>query len=384
MWPGLGDGPAGLALLFAYHGLSAGGASRRSCIDHALACLDIAGEQATHLFDRPGLINGYVGIAWAVDHLENLGVLPSDEDLNEQVDLCLLETLEPNSWQGLPDLIGGLAGFGIYAVDRRGRGRSARILARVMDILESTAERPEGGAAWYDPPDRLYPEAREVFPEGLYNLGVSHGNPGISGFLAEALSLDERSGPLLDASMAWILRQGEDHPDGSRFGEGFPRGAARRNPGGSRLSWCYGDLGLSLVTLLAARKRGCTAWEREALDLGRACARRPTFLEGVRNGCLCHGAFGNAHMFNRLYQASGDLRFQEAALAMYAHGLSLGRDASSSSGFSAQAPNLSQEGSSPGILTGLAGIGLALIAATTDMEPLWDGHMLLHVPPLEY
>jgi hypothetical protein len=35
----------------------------------------------------------------------------------------------------------------------------------------------------------------------------------------------------------------------------------------------------------------------------------------------------------------------------------------------------------PGFLSGVAGVGLALLAAVTDFEPLWDRVLLVSIPP---
>ena len=53
-------------------------------------------------------------------------------------------------------------------------------------------------------------------------------------------------------------------------------------------------------------------------------------------------------------------------------------------GFAAYMPE--QEGqerwvADPGLLTGAAGIALALLAATTDIEPAWDQMLLAAIPP---
>jgi hypothetical protein len=43
-------------------------------------------------------------------------------------------------------------------------------------------------------------------------------------------------------------------------------------------------------------------------------------------------------------------------------------------------PNEIQWVADPGILTGAAGVALALLAATTDIEPEWDRMMLVSIP----
>jgi hypothetical protein len=37
----------------------------------------------------------------------------------------------------------------------------------------------------------------------------------------------------------------------------------------------------------------------------------------------------------------------------------------------------------PGLLTGTAGVGLALLAATTPIEPAWDRALLVAIPPIQ-
>jgi len=68
---------------------------------------------------------------------------------------------------------------------------------------------------------------------------------------------------------------------------------------------------------------------------------------------FCHGAIGLAHIFNRLYQANGEPVFREAARRWFGHVLDESQ------------------------LEGAAGIGLALLAAMTPLEPRWDRLFLL-------
>jgi hypothetical protein len=44
-------------------------------------------------------------------------------------------------------------------------------------------------------------------------------------------------------------------------------------------------------------------------------------------------------------------------------------------------PNTSKWTGDPGFLVGSAGIGLALLAAVSDVEPAWDRVLLTSVPP---
>ena len=99
---------------------------------------------------------------------------------------------------------------------------------------------------------------------------------------------------------------------------------------------------------------------------------------------MCHGAAGLAHVFNRLFQATGDESFLMAARYWFERTLELRRPGEGIAGFSAyRPPNDGQEeywDDQVGILEGAAGIALALLAATTEIEPEWDRMLLLSVP----
>lgn len=384
----MSGGHAGMALL---HGYAALVESNPQKSDH-LRIADEHLEQAVELLgsqiNNPGFFSGFSGVAWTVDHFLHLGLIEEGEDdLNEEIDRALMDFLAPSPWIGLPELISGVAGIGLYGLDRGGRGRGPEITHRVVDILFQKAEQTPHGIAWFDPPELLHSMSKERHPNGLFNLGVSHGNPGITGFLAEAAFRgDVRARALLDASMSWLLACRDPFADGSLFGTGFARGE-KPNTHGSRLSWCYGDLGIAEVLLLAARRTGNPCWETEALTVAKACANRPNPRSAVSDAGLCHGAFGNAHLFARLYNATGDAVFLEGAQGFYEMGLDLRRETLEAGGFMAFSPPWDEELPrdswlpTTGLLEGSAGIGLALLAATTPIEPLWDRQLLAHVPP---
>jgi hypothetical protein len=136
--------------------------------------------------------------------------------------------------------------------------------------------------------------------------------------------------------------------------------------------------------LLVARCAGETAWERAALSVARRAAERPSDEAEIFDAGLCHGAAGLGHLFNRLYQATGDSRLREASQFWFQRTLELRRPEGSIAGFAAWGPG--PDGSlnwtdDPGFLTGAAGIALALLAAATAVEPAWDRALLVSVPP---
>jgi len=131
----------------------------------------------------------------------------------------------------------------------------------------------------------------------------------------------------------------------------------------SRTAWCYGDPGVSSTLQLAARLLEEPSWADAALAAARAAAGRPPWESGVDDASLCHGAAGLAHLFNRMYQTTGEPAFEEAARRWLRATLSL-----------------VEEMDRPWFLEGLTGPGLVLLAACTEVEPAWDAVLAVSSP----
>jgi hypothetical protein len=277
------------------------------------------------------------------------------------------------------DLIGGLAGLGVYALERLPRPTARVLLERVVDRLAELAEEMEEGSAWFTPPERLPEWQRELHSRGNYNLGVAHGLPGVVPVLAGACAAGvavERARPLLESSVKWLLARRLPAGAGSCFAGSY---APWEDPSPTRLAWCYGDLGIAASLLVAARAVGEAAWEGEAIAIARGCAARAQEASGVIDAGICHGAAGAAHLFNRLYQATGDPAFRDAAVAWIEQVLAYRQPGKGVGGFEMWVVGEGEElawRSDPGFLTGSAGVGLALLAAATPVEPEWDRILL--------
>ena len=378
----LAGGTAGQALFYTY--LSALPAHEKHR-ETAIALLDQAVDALASTTMLPSLYVGFTGIAWAAEHLQSrLGDADAD-DLNDSVDAALLECLESPAWSADYNLIRGLVGFGVYAVERAHQPSAVACLERIIALLDASAQRQPEGIAWHTVPHLLPEHQRAACPNGHYNLGLAHGIPGIIALLGEAYAAGvavERTWPLLAGAVHWLLAQ-----DMTAQGEAFfPTWVAPESePSPSRLAWCYGDLGLAAAVLCAARLAAEPAWERRALDIAWRAAQVSMARARVQDASLCHGAAGNAHIFNRLYQASGDERCHQAACFWFEQTLAMRRPGEGIGGFRSWAMNMAtmQFGwqDDPGFLRGSGGIGLALLAAVTDGEPAWDRVLLTAIPP---
>ncbi len=381
----LSDGCAGFSILFSYLALAHGRESDHVASQHYL---DRAVESLATEKMSPDLFSGFCGIAWAADHVRRF--LPnvegdSEDDPNEQIDEVLTHVLRGSPWPAGFDLISGLVGVGVYALERLPRADGKEILELIVGRLAESCRSDENGISWWSSPEWLGPFVSAQYPEGHYNLGVAHGIPGIIGFLGRVCGAgvalrDARH--LLDGAVAWLLNHRLPEGAGSRLPY-FVGGGIEPAP--ARAAWCYGDPGAAAALLCAARSVGEPAWEREAVAMALCAARRPSEHSEVVDSGLCHGAAGLGHIFNRLHQATGDSRFADQASYWLKRALELRRPGEGIAGFLALEPG--EDGrlewrSAPGFLTGVTGVALALLAASSSIEPDWDRALLASIPPL--
>ena len=314
-----------------------------------------------------------------MEHLSR--VLGAAVDDMSEIDESLLTAIAA-PWTGDYDLINGLTGFGVYALERFPRPTAVRCLEAIVDRLDETVEVLGAGLTWFTASELMFPHQRERYPRGGYNLGVAHGVPGVIAFLAAACRRgirSERARPLLEGAVRWVWSQRLSE---QRFPAWVVPGIEAKP---SRLAWCYGDPGIAATLLSAARALGNDEWERAAFDIALRAATAAPEDAGVEDAGLCHGAFGLAHVYNRIYQAGGDARFADAARLWYRRGLDMRRPERGIAGFESWELDADMQlgwREDPGFLAGAAGVGLALLAGLTSVEPEWDRLLMLAIPPL--
>lgn len=371
----LAGGPAGTALFFAYAHLAF---PDRGWDDLCLAHLEEALAAVASTPFTPSLFSGFSGVGWVLRHLEGRIFEADEDDSGAEVEETLLQVVEAEAPLAA-ELIAGLAGYGVYFLERLPGEAARRGAERVVERLANLAEEVDGAATWFTPPQAVPPTQRELAPHGYYNLGVAHGVPGAIGFLAAACRRDAAAaaaGRLLGGAVDWVLAQRLPAEAGGIFPTWTGPGI---EPVRARLGWCYGDPGIATVLLAAARALGRNDWEREALACARHAAGRRGEGTGIGDAGLCHGAAGLGHIFHRLYRETGDETLRETALFWLGQTLERRRPGSGPGGF--RSLDFEDGGpvwrDDPGFLTGAAGIGLALLAAVSPVAPEWDRLLLL-------
>lgn len=374
--PPLAHGLAGQALLQVY--LARAGLEGGS-FEAANALLDLAIVGLERQILPPDLFSGFLGVAWATEVLLT-GEASDEEDPNEEIDEVLADLVERSPWRGDYDLIRGLVGFGVYAMKRLPRPSAARCLQGIVARLRDLAEPQGSGFTWLTRPDLMLPESRNLHPRGWYNLGVAHGIPGVVALLAKVCAADvpcENARPLLEGAVAWLLAQGQPEGAESTFPYYVDEHLTAQGQSG-RSAWCYGDPGVAVCLLQAARSQKNQEWEQAALKVARTAARLPYENTGVVDAGLCHGAAGLGHIYNRLFQVTGEEVFLNAARYWLHRTIDMQQAGAGVAGYrSWSGGDEGQWIDDPGFLTGATGIGLALAAGVCRVEPTWDGALLM-------
>ncbi|MFL5350543.1 MAG: lanthionine synthetase C family protein [Hyalangium sp.] len=373
--PGLLSGYAGYALFFEM--------AARTVAPDLIEQAALSLQRSAALFARNpkpprSLHGGLSGLGWAAARLAQRYPDLDVAELFDSVDEALGEELNRTPWPHPCDIRDGLAGMGLYAAERVSHPRGRQLLERAVAMTEEAAERSEAGVTWSMP--RGYwvlhgPNAS--FPQGLYTTGVAHGIPGALCMLALAHALGvsrEKTQPLLEEGFRWMASRAQPgHPQ-------FPHYFHGTEPvTDERFSWCVGNPGITAALWWAARAWGDPGWQARTLEWATHVAREGVDRKPHNNSAnLCCGTAGTAQIFLRLFQATGQPVFAEAATRWVEHTLALRQPGNGPGGYCFEQDPARPLGN---VQFGATGIALMLLAAATDQVPDWDQPFLFSLEP---
>ncbi len=316
----------------------------------------------------PGLIGGLAGVGWVLEHLDHESV--SSDEVNA-IDLGLAEWTSSKAGSKEFDFVRGLVGVGVYGLERGRRGKGLDLVTKVLSSLKRM--RAQDSALWFRTAAKLSVAQRILYPEGLYDAGVAHGISGIIGFLAAVARQDSDSNENTVSLLRTTVRQFLSLARVNEEQE-FPNYFNGELRHVSKPAWCYGSTGAACVLANAAQVCERSDWFLLACEIGYEALRSAE----APDACLCHGFLGHTHIARRFYELSGDVRFVELALAHLKNALALRSSSFEPYEFrSARLVGQRWALDDSGFLTGVSGMGLALLATISDRTPAWDRLLLL-------
>jgi len=208
----LAGGAAGLAILYANLARARSGYGDQEI---AMKFLDKAGGAVAATRMSPFFFGGFTGIAWVVAHLDGWLLNSDGADGCQAIDEALGIYLSQPSWRGDYDLVSGLVGYGVYALERLPQHSAVHCLELVVSRLEEIAEHTDQGVTWHTAPELLPEITRKDFPKGYYNLVLAHGVPGVIALLGLACvtrdkgleAVRAKARLLLEGAVSWLLAQ---------------------------------------------------------------------------------------------------------------------------------------------------------------------------------
>jgi hypothetical protein len=349
----LATGSAGRAVAVAHLAVASGDDAHHAS---AVRLLEHAMQRVASTHMDASLMNGFTGVAWAVQHVDDL-LLKSPPDRLGEVDEALLGLAGRAPWVGPYDLYDGLVGLGVYARERLPRPAAVALLDRIVGRLAERAEREHGVARWTTLASQLPEPVRDHYAPRHVNLSAAHGVAGVVALLGVASQAGIGAArPLLDEAVAFLVTL-DPVATTSRFPVWVADGV---EPTRARSAWCNGDPGVAAALLVAARAVGEPSWERDAVATARLAATRPQDEARVVDPWLCHGAAGLAVVFQQFHAATGEALFADAATRWVDRALDLSGDRTAT-----------------GLLDGAAGLALALATGGQPHPAGWTRCLLV-------
>lgn len=325
------------------------------------------------------LAEGLSGTAWVLNHINMLYNKKIDQRVFNQFDEYICQFIYSKIKSDEHDFLLGYIGMMQYILDSEtiNPKLKRKIALDVFNRLKETALEVNGGIAWINPVKIAEYSSEKSFD---CNLGMAHGMPGIISFLIELYPLlqdKEAVISIINKALGFFLNQMQLNEDGFYF-KNYNDDAEKYLF--SRLSWCYGDLGISLMFLKLFKLTSNVYFQEIGITLAQNTLKLSFEKTQVEEGSLCHGAVGAAHLYNRIYQQTNMQIFKDASLKWYqtlfdlyyeAHG---GMFLRPYYGGQARPSKYIKDN---GLFFGTSGIALSLISAITYHEPKWDHRLLL-------
>jgi hypothetical protein len=321
---------------------------------------------------------GLAGIGWTVEFLEQKGFTKHNTNvLLEDVDFLLSHVLEHEMKKGNYDFLHGAVGIVLYFISRMQKNKNlSEILQKFTIQLNELGEKQSTRSIkWISEIDY------ETHKTG-YNISLSHGMSSIAAVLSKLYTIKEGDKEMINnflhGCINYILEQ---EIDKDKYGSFFPSYAleSMEQLYGSRLAWCYGDLGIAMTLWQAGVALQNEAWKNKALEVLLFAAEKRRDLEKnmVKDAGLCHGTAGIGHVFYRAWWNTRMPEFKTAADYWFEQTLKMTKFDDGLAGYKVWLPHLKEWVNTYGILEGIAGIGLALLTYYHEIEPVWDECLLL-------
>ncbi|UHA73643.1 lanthionine synthetase C family protein [Paenibacillus sp. 481] len=290
------------------------------------------------------------------------------------------------------DTIEGFAGMGRVAMLFPERPQMKLVLDQMIDLFHVLCgDKDLNGSnmpRWHiEAQYQFQDREKKQYPNGNFNLGLSHGITGPLSFLSLS-ALHGVTDDLLVSNISkladWVCKwqvnseRGAVWPGRVTFEEFMQNELQSNSTNDHRDSWCYGVPGIARSIWLAGKAVQNEEWVSLGLNAYLGIEKRIETNGGLTSATLCHGVSGLLHLIQRMYSDTGheslgkmrddltrkvlDMYVPESLFGYYDHNFIDGK---------------LQEVDEAGFLTGTAGVAVVLASLIGDESPDWDLVLLI-------
>lgn len=349
--------------------------------DNGVEIISSCIEKINSGYHQSTFCRGIAGFGWTLHHLDENEFTEIDlDELLSPLDEYLFSQMQLELEEGNFDFLHGGMGIGFYFLKRylstsqeylKENYRS--YLLKMVRGLDRLAEHHNGMTTWESILNR------RTGSKGI-NIGLSHGMSSIVFVLCHLHRQNiavEACKKMISGAINFISSlESATNNTLSKFPSWFEKDKPIEY--NSRLAWCYGDLGVAM----AFENTGHLFQNNELLlkanEIYGKCQPRWSPRQSlVLDAGYCHGSFGNAHIFNKLWHRTKNEEFRKAADHWIMDGIK------KHTGHHEEPFKQYRQGEDIwefelSLLEGITGIGLVLIDYLSESENRWGECLMLH------
>lgn len=279
------------------------------------------------------------------------------------------------------DIIEGMCGVANYCMlfhnDEKMKETLIFILDYIMEICKDKSLHNLTIPGWYIPSENQFlKHDQELWPNGCFNMGLSHGIPGMLLVLCNSAKLNitlpnqlETITKISDFLMKFHIENEEKNYWGSHVSlEEYINNKV--NETNSRDAWCYGTPGVSYSLLVAGKLLNKREYIDSAVDAMKKAVKR---LNGIYSPTFCHGFSGVAYISKRFYEITKIEYFNESSINLKNKVLDFYDEKAAFGFYNIEKDNEKTEYYNYiGIIDGAAGILLTILAIENGRKTPWD------------
>lgn len=375
---GVLTGLSGMALFFFYY---AKFLDDDSLSDIGVELISDCIEKINMGYSYPTYCTGIAGFGWTLQHLKTKDFINIDcDELLSPFDEFLHNQMIFDIRQGNYDFLHGALGYGFYFLSRYEYTENVQLKNNYQSYLSELVN-TLGKISISDGITLKWESTLDIEKGNKgFNLGLSHGISSILNLATRLHKFDvfkESTSKIIIGSSNYILGFKDNHAENLSL---FPSWIEKDKlpEYNSRIAWCYGDLGIGLSLLHAAQSLGVSSIKNHALEiLGHTTKRKLPDDTLVSDAGVCHGSYGNAHIYQKLWQNTKHESFKELVDFWITDGIQKAIYEDGYAGYKQWEGFVGSWMPQLSLLEGVAGIGLVIIDYLSDEPNSWDECLLI-------